>query len=147
MWFIPRSGITVFTSIHRAAEHPSPLLACKRYVHGAETSNRGFGILEWTGKVVSQGTLVKGAVSPMPFQPPSSCFHRAGTPDRDLAHAGAKAGWNFAWQTMMQELAPQTKDGSYARPNYKFKGAIGSAEFPVWRMHAASRRNLSLHAG
>ena len=41
------------------------------------------------------------------------------------------AGWTFAWQTMMQELAPQTKDGSYARPSYKFKGALGSTEFPV----------------
>ena len=31
----------------------------------------------------------------------------------------------------MKELAPQTKDGSYARPTYNLKGVIGSSEFPV----------------
>ena len=31
----------------------------------------------------------------------------------------------------MKELAPQTKDGSYARPTYNLKGVIGSPEFPV----------------
>lgn len=31
----------------------------------------------------------------------------------------------------MKELAPQTKDGSYARPIYNLKGVIGSPEFPV----------------
>ena len=44
---------------------------------------------------------------------------------------GAKAGWNLAWQTMMNELAPHTKDGSYARPTYTFSTAIGTPEFPV----------------
>jgi hypothetical protein len=44
---------------------------------------------------------------------------------------GAKMGWHFAWETMMKELAPQTKDGSYARPTYNLKGVIGSPEFPV----------------
>ncbi|KAK9916212.1 hypothetical protein WJX75_000127 [Coccomyxa subellipsoidea] len=66
-------------------------------------ATKGFGLLEWTGKVISQGTLVKGA----------------------------KMGWHFAWETMMKELAPQTKDGSYARPTYKLKGVIGSPEFPA----------------
>ncbi|CAK0733836.1 hypothetical protein CVIRNUC_000341 [Coccomyxa viridis] len=65
--------------------------------------SRGFGILEWSGKLVSQGTLVKGA----------------------------KYGWRLAWETMMKELAPQTKDGSYSRPTYNLKGVIGSSEFPV----------------
>ncbi len=45
--------------------------------------------------------------------------------------AGAKTAWKFAWETMMKELAPQTKDGSYARPTYNLKGFIGSPEFPV----------------
>ena len=31
----------------------------------------------------------------------------------------------------MKELAPQTKDGSYARPTYNLKGVMGSPEFPV----------------
>lgn len=31
----------------------------------------------------------------------------------------------------MQELAPQSKDGEYARPSYDLRGRIGSAEFPV----------------
>ena len=45
--------------------------------------------------------------------------------------AGAKYGWRLAWETMMKELAPQTKDGSYARPTYNLKGVVGSPEFPV----------------
>ncbi len=45
--------------------------------------------------------------------------------------AGAKYGWRLAWETMMKELAPQTTDGSYARPTYNLKGVIGSPEFPV----------------
>lgn len=48
-----------------------------------------------------------------------------------LTLSGAKTGWTFAWETMMKELAPQTKDGSYARPTYNLKGVIGSPEFPV----------------
>jgi putative glutathione S-transferase len=28
----------------------------------------------------------------------------------------AKAGWTFAWATMMAELAPQSRDGAYVRP-------------------------------
>jgi putative glutathione S-transferase len=28
----------------------------------------------------------------------------------------AKAGWTFAWETMMAELAPQSRDGAYVRP-------------------------------
>ena len=31
----------------------------------------------------------------------------------------------------MKELAPQTKDGSYARPTYNLKGVLGSPEVPV----------------
>ena len=31
----------------------------------------------------------------------------------------------------MRELAPQTKDGGYSRPQYTFTGQIGDPEFPV----------------
>jgi len=60
-------------------------------------------MLEWTGKLVPQGLLVKGA----------------------------KAGWQLLWQTFMQELAPQSKDGEYSRPSYGLRGTIGSPDFPV----------------
>ena len=50
---------------------------------------------------------------------------------KGILHAGAKYGWRLAWETMMKELAPQTKDGSYARPTYNLKGVIGSPDFPV----------------
>ncbi|KAL3140007.1 hypothetical protein ABBQ38_004290 [Trebouxia sp. C0009 RCD-2024] len=65
--------------------------------------DKGFGVLEWTGKLVPQGLLVKGV----------------------------KNGWKFAWQTMMKELAPQTADGSYSRPSYDFQARIGDPNFPV----------------
>lgn len=45
--------------------------------------------------------------------------------------SGAKAGWNLAWQTMVKELAPQDKTGSYNRPGYAFDNKIGSPQFPV----------------
>ncbi|KAK9809858.1 hypothetical protein WJX72_000438 [[Myrmecia] bisecta] len=63
----------------------------------------GLNILEWTGGLVSQGLLVKGA----------------------------KTGWRLAWETMMRELAPQTADGSYSRPTATFTSRIGSAGFPA----------------
>lgn len=65
--------------------------------------DKGLGILEWTGSLVPQGLLVKGA----------------------------KNGWKLAWKTMMKELAPQTADGSYSRPSYDFQARIGDANFPV----------------
>lgn len=37
-----------------------------------------------------------------------------------ISDAGAKGGWNFAWKTMMTELAPQDAEGSYNRPKYDF---------------------------
>uniref|UniRef100_A0A6V1QE16 GST C-terminal domain-containing protein n=1 Tax=Heterosigma akashiwo TaxID=2829 RepID=A0A6V1QE16_HETAK len=41
-------------------------------------------------------------------------------------------GWKTIWKTFMAELAPQSKDGSYVRPSYDFKGWISydSKEFP-----------------
>lgn len=65
--------------------------------------DKGLGVLEWTGSLVPQGLLVKGA----------------------------KNGWKLAWQTMMKELAPQTADGSYSRPSYDFQARIGDPQFPV----------------
>jgi hypothetical protein len=50
---------------------------------------------------------------------------------RPLCRVGAKAGWHMLWQTFMQELAPQSKDGEYVRPSYGLRGTIGSEEFPV----------------
>lgn len=44
---------------------------------------------------------------------------------------GAKGGWKLLWQTFMQELAPQSKDGEYMRPTYTFNNAIGDPQFPV----------------
>lgn len=43
----------------------------------------------------------------------------------------AKFGWRTAWQTLMTELAPQSKDGQYKRPSYSFQGRLGSPEFPL----------------
>ena len=40
--------------------------------------------------------------------------------DDVIFHSGAKGGWNFAWKTMMTELAPQDAEGSYNRPRYDF---------------------------
>lgn len=64
-------------------------------------------LLEWTNKLLPQGSLV----------------------------TGAKAGWNLAWQTMVKELAPQDKTGSYSRPGYAFDNKIGSPQFPVESGH------------
>ncbi|CAM9833960.1 unnamed protein product [Ectocarpus sp. 4 AP-2014] len=65
--------------------------------------NKGFGILELAGGLVPQGGLVKTA----------------------------RAGWKFVWLQMMRELAPQSPDGAYVRPNYGFRGWIGRGAFPV----------------
>eukprot|EP00903_Cladosiphon_okamuranus_P014643 g13578.t1 len=65
--------------------------------------NKGFGILELAGGLVPQGGLVKTA----------------------------RFGWKFVWLQMMRELAPQTPDGSYVRPNYGFRGWIGRGMFPL----------------
>ena len=34
--------------------------------------------------------------------------------------AGAKTAWRTAWLTLMKELAPQSPEGAYERPSYKF---------------------------
>ncbi|KAL4457697.1 hypothetical protein ABPG75_012562 [Micractinium tetrahymenae] len=70
---------------------------------GPDGAKKGLGVLEWTGAVVPQGLLVKTA----------------------------KYGWRTAWKTLMTELAPQSKDGTYQRPQYSFQGRIGSPELPL----------------
>ncbi len=65
--------------------------------------NKGFSLLEWTNAVLPQGKLV----------------------------AGVKEGWRLAWQTMVRELAPQSKDGAYTRPSYAFGGKLDTPQFPV----------------
>lgn len=37
----------------------------------------------------------------------------------------------MAWLTLMRELAPQSKDGEFARPSYAFAASIGDPGFPV----------------
>ncbi|CAG9466160.1 unnamed protein product [Pedinophyceae sp. YPF-701] len=71
----------------------------------SEKVSKGINLLEWGGKLVPQGVLVKGV----------------------------KAGWRQAWVIMMTELAPQGKDGAYQRPKQSFTGFISTApgaEFP-----------------
>ena len=56
----------------------------------------GLRLLEWSGAVVPQGTVV----------------------------TGVKGAWRAAWVTLMRELAPQDASGSYARPEASFTGEI-----------------------
>ena len=76
----------------------------------AASDTSGLGLLNWLGPVIPQGVLV----------------------------TGVKAGWRTAWQTMMTELAPQSRDGEYQRPKYAFDGAI--AEDPKARFPSVSER-------
>ena len=74
-----------------------------RVVCLASGDKGGLKLLEWSGKLVPQGPLVKTA----------------------------KMAWKQVWLTFMQELAPQSQKGEYKRPTYQFNGRIGDAEFPV----------------
>ncbi|KAG2492999.1 hypothetical protein HYH03_008663 [Edaphochlamys debaryana] len=65
--------------------------------------NKGFSLLEWSNKVLPQGQLV----------------------------GGVKEGWRLAWAAMMREMAPQSRDGAYQRPQYAFGGKIGDPAFPA----------------
>jgi hypothetical protein len=51
----------------------------------------------------------------------------------------------MAWQTMVKELAPQDKTGSYNRPGYAFDNKIGSPQFPVsaFMLHCSQQRTDS----
>jgi putative glutathione S-transferase len=66
-------------------------------------ADQGLSLLTWTNALVPQGLLV----------------------------SGVKEGWKTAWQTMVRELAPQSRDGAYKRPSYSFTGRIGDSQFPV----------------
>lgn len=146
------------------SSHACNLLSIKPIIlahAGPSKANRGLGVLEWAGGIVSQGTLVKTA----------------------------KFGWRTAWEALMTELAPQvrrpmrshnacqhssriatcattqsckragalgtaappqqahlshapcctrraapavqSKDGTYQRPSYSFKDQLGSPGFPL----------------
>ena len=102
--------------------------------------DKGLGVLEWTGKLIPQGLLVKGALC----RPPACIAVHA---SRSLAwegqcitvtihsypgaSAGVKTGWRTAWELMMKELAPQSSDGDYTRPSYGYIHSIGEPGFPV----------------
>ncbi|KAL6755645.1 putative glutathione S-transferase [Haematococcus lacustris] len=77
--------------------------ACKAAAQQQETVSKGLSLLEWTNKLLPQSTVV----------------------------SVVKQGWRLAWQIMVRELAPQSKDGAYKRPSYKFTGRIGTPEFPA----------------
>lgn len=65
--------------------------------------DKGLSLLEWTTKLVPQGAVV----------------------------GGVKQAWRLAWQTMVKELAPQSKSGAYVRPAYTFMSSVGDPDFPV----------------
>lgn len=64
----------------------------------SKDETNGLGLLTWLGPVIPQGALV----------------------------TGVKGTWKIAWQTMVTELAPQSKDGEYRRPKYAFDGKISN---------------------
>eukprot|EP00892_Ulva_mutabilis_P010512 jgi/Ulvmu1/7833/UM004_0062.1 len=68
----------------------------------ASSNKRSFGLLN-ASSILPQGPIVKGV----------------------------KTGWKLAFQTMMQELAPQDVKGGYQRPSYSFGNSIGDPKFPV----------------
>ena len=133
-------------------------------------SQGGMRLLEWTGSLVPQGVLVKGApmaltatlglgqprqsraVVNINLTPPNETLKKGACADDQCGRGadtsqlcqptsltrwrralGAKTTWRTLWKTFMQELAPQSKDGEYARPSYDLRGRIGSPEFPVGR--------------
>lgn len=79
-----------------SAARPRPAV-CSAGGSGGDGSVRyGLNFLQWAGKVVPQGAVV----------------------------TGVKSGWRAAWQTMVTELAPQTQDGSYARPKSSIRSSL-----------------------
>eukprot|EP00471_Norrisiella_sphaerica_P003741 CAMPEP_0184490604 /NCGR_PEP_ID=MMETSP0113_2-20130426/18289_1 /TAXON_ID=91329 /ORGANISM="Norrisiella sphaerica, Strain BC52" /LENGTH=420 /DNA_ID=CAMNT_0026874555 /DNA_START=101 /DNA_END=1363 /DNA_ORIENTATION=- len=74
-------------------------------VRASSESRGGFRVLEWAGK---------GGFLPQP-----------------LLVTTAKTGWREAWKLMVNELAPQSKDGEYVRPMYGFRESIGSEKYPA----------------
>ena len=103
--FLAGSGaVTPRTSRPRRARPPHRRATVTRAAD--DGSSNGLGLLTFLGPVVPQGALV--------------------TP--------VKAAWKTAWQTMVTELAPQSRDGEYRRPKYAFDGKVendANARFPV----------------
>ena len=103
--FLAEGGAaTPRTSKPRGAR-PSPRRATVTRAADDGASN-GLGLLTFLGPVVPQGALV--------------------TP--------VKAAWKAAWQTMVTELAPQSRDGEYRRPKVAFDGKLeadANARFPA----------------
>ena len=98
-------AITHRTSKPRCARNPPHRVTLVTRA-GDDGSSNGLGLLPFLGPVVPQGALV--------------------TP--------VKAAWRAAWQTMVTELAPQSRDGEYRRPSYAFDGKVeddANARFPV----------------
>jgi putative glutathione S-transferase len=71
----------------------------------SSTPNKGLGVLEWTGSLIPQGLLVKIA----------------------------KTTWSNFWKTLMVELAPQSKTGSFVRSTYSFDNTM--THFQPGRYH------------
>jgi hypothetical protein len=141
-------------------------------------SFKGFGLLEWANKVVPQKAIVKSArfswnllwkvracvvvrvvvivvvvrrsgwtgmracmrvcMSPLIKQQPPIPIH-----NHDHNHNKHNA------QTLMAELAPQSKDGGYVRPNYGFRGQVSTqggagVDFPweAGRYHMCVRTSI-----
>jgi glutathionyl-hydroquinone reductase len=92
---------------HALSSRPAPKTnrkqAALRVCSQKDGTKGGFRILERTGKLLPQSSLVKTA----------------------------KFGWKQIWLTFMRELAPQSKEGDYKRPTYSFKHKIGDPDFPA----------------
>ena len=90
--------------------------------------------MEIAGSLVPQGLLVKGRLPLI--------ANGQGCSRSQLAQArygaGAKGAWRTAWVTLMKELAPQSRDGAYERPSYKFSFGQ-TAQLQVERTQTCSR--------
>mmetsp|Transcript_26569 Transcript_26569/g.47276 ORF Transcript_26569/g.47276 Transcript_26569/m.47276 type:complete len:425 (-) Transcript_26569:159-1433(-) len=102
----PRRAVLLSSTRRPRSGRRAVLISASKPGSANNNANEGFGLLKWAGGVVPQGTVVKGV----------------------------KMGWKLTWETMMRELAPQSKDGEYTRPAYSFGGRVSSApgaQFPV----------------
>ena len=102
--FLAEGGAAIPRTSKPRGARPSPRRATVTRAAEDGASN-GLGLLTFLGPVVPQGALV--------------------TP--------VKAAWKAAWQTMVTELAPQSRDGEYRRPKVAFDGKLeadANANFP-----------------
>ena len=103
--FLAEGGAAIPRTSKPRGARPSPRRATVTRAAEDGASN-GLGLLTFLGPVVPQGALV--------------------TP--------VKAAWKAAWQTMVTELAPQSRDGEYRRPKVAFDGKLeadANARFPA----------------